>query len=367
MERDTVRPRPTRSTQCHWTNRNNDLQKPLPAYDANASIPSQLPMSPGLPIRPTAIHRASERADFRSDVLAGLQQTEKTLPCKYFYDQEGARLFEQICELKEYYLTRTEMEILRRHVREMALLLGERCLLVELGSGNSPKTRLLLEHLSNPSAYVPVDIAHDTLRQSVGDLHQQFPHLRVYPVAADFTQRFSLPDLGVKASRRAVYFPGSTIGNFGPTEASALLSRMAALCGPRGGLLIGLDLKKDLGVLLPAYNDAKGVTAAFNRNLLVRINRELGGDFRPEEFHHDAVYSQEHGRIEMYLTSACEQTVHIENTVVHFRAGERICTEYSYKYGPGEFAALASAAGFRPVRAWTDPRQWFSVQYYSVA
>jgi dimethylhistidine N-methyltransferase len=304
--------------------------------------------------------------DFTREALAGLRRTPKELPCKYFYDENGSRLFDRICELEEYYPTRTELGILESHAAEMADALGPRCLLIEYGSGSSLKTRLLLKRLDRPAAYMPVDISREHLQRSADRLARLFPCLDVQPVCADFTVPMSLPRTRLSPTRRVVYFPGSTIGNFSPDEAESLLCGIAELCGPGGGLLIGVDLKKDRRILEPAYNDALGVTAAFNRNLLVRMNRELGCDFAVERFGHHAFYDEAHGRIEMHLVAETEQGVHVGGETVHIAAGESIRTECSYKWDLKGFAVLAGAAGLKVERVWTDPRRLFSVQYLTV-
>jgi dimethylhistidine N-methyltransferase len=314
-----------------------------------------------LPCRPPAAPPAAD--EFLRDVLRGLTRPHKELPCKYFYDERGARLFEQICDLPEYYLTRCELAILARHAGDMARLLGPRCVLVEYGSGAGRKTRLLLDRLADAAAYVPVDISREQLLRSAGQLARRYPALEVVPLCADFTRPFTLPPLRHPAQRRAVYFSGSTIGNFGPAEATALLGRIARLCGPGGGLLIGVDLKKEARLLEPAYDDRQGVTAAFNLNLLARINRDLGADFDLERFEHRAFYDARHGRIEMHLVSRQAQVVHVGGTPVRFAAGETIRTEYSYKYSREEFARLAQAAGMEVRQVWTDEQGLFSVQY----
>ena len=299
--------------------------------------------------------------DLRRDALAGLTQTRKTLPCKYFYDDHGSWLFDQICGLPEYYPTRTELAISRQYAVEMATACGPRALLLELGSGSSTKTRVLLDHLREPAAYVPVDIARDFLQSSADALAAAYPGLPVQPVCADFTRRFTVPAL--PARRTVVYFPGSTIGNFVASEAVVLLSNIAALLGDDGGLLIGVDLRKDVGALERAYNDAQGVTAAFNLNLLTRLNRELAADFVVEQFEHRAVYDAEAGRIEMQLVSRRPQTVRLADHDIHFTAGEIVRTEYSHKYTREQFAGLAAAAGLRVRQVWTDRAELFSVQY----
>jgi dimethylhistidine N-methyltransferase len=303
--------------------------------------------------------------DLRRDTLAGLSAPAKTLPCKYFYDDHGSWLFDQICALPEYYPTRTELAISRQYAAEMATACGPHALLLELGSGSSTKTRVLLDHLRAPAAYVPVDIARDFLRTSAERLANAYPCLTVQPVCADFTRPFTAPDL--PARRTVVYFPGSTIGNFTPTEAVTLLANIAALIGDDGGLLIGVDLRKPAAVLEAAYNDSQGVTAAFNLNLLVRLNRELGADFVVEQFTHRAVWDADAGRIEMRLVSRRDQDVTIDDTRFAFAADEFIRTEYSHKYTLEQFAGMAAEASLRVRQVWTDRDQQFSVQYLTRA
>lgn len=298
---------------------------------------------------------------FLTDVLAGLARIQKRLPSKYFYDAAGSRLFDRITELDEYYPTRTELAIVRRHARAMAARCGARCLLVELGAGSLVKVRLLLDRLDQPAGYVPVDVSGEHLRASVAELSRAYPNLLVIPVAADFTRHFSLPP--VPAARRVVYFPGSTIGNFDPPDADALLRSVARMVGPGGGLLLGVDLRKETAVLETAYNDARGVTAAFNRNLLVRINRELGADFDPAAFRHRAFYNRERSRIEMHLVSEIDQRVWVGDATFDFRAGETIHTENSYKYDLGELRARAVACGLSTDETWTDENGHFAVLY----
>jgi dimethylhistidine N-methyltransferase len=305
-------------------------------------------------------------ARFRADVLSGLRNRQKRLPCKYFYDDVGSRLFDDICELPEYYPTRTELSILHADGGAMAGRLGPDCLVIEYGSGSGTKTRLLLDALDQPAGYLPMDIAREHLERSAATLAAEFPALAVLPVCADFTRTFALPPGLPVAARRAIYFPGSTIGNFSPPAARRLLAGMALLAGAGGAVLIGVDLKKDPRVLEAAYDDAAGVTAAFNRNLLVRINRELGGTFRPELFAHHALYNPTHGRIEMHLVSRRRQTVGVAGERIEFEDGEGIRTECSYKYTVRGFQALAAEAGLLARQVWTDPKRWFSVQYLTV-
>jgi dimethylhistidine N-methyltransferase len=298
-----------------------------------------------------------------ADVVAGLSAHPKTLPCKYFYDEEGCRLFDRICDVPEYYPTRTELGIMRAHAREMVSLFGPDPQLVELGSGSSLKTRLLLNQLPHLGGYIPVDISRDYLRRSREELAREYPRLNVTPVCTDYSLPFSLPREARRGARTIVYFPGSTLGNLRPSEARAFLARMSNLAGPSGGMLIGVDLKKDVATLEAAYNDAEGVTAAFNLNLLDRINRELGADFDVSRFAHRSVYNAEHGRIEMHLVSRAAQSVHIGDRVFDFESDESITTEYSYKYSLDDFRALAAASGWTMRRTWTDERNWFGVMY----
>ena len=296
---------------------------------------------------------------FRQDVLEGLARPQKALPPKYFYDAAGSRLFERICRLKEYYPTRVELSLTRRNLADIARFAGKGCALLEYGSGESLKTRLLIRALE-PSAYIPVDISSDALGGAVRRLRREFPWLSVTPVIGDFSRPIDLPAFPGRA-RRVVYFPGSTIGNLTPDEAHAFLKMTRAQVGPKGAMLVGVDLKKDANVLHAAYNDAKGVTAAFNLNLLARINRELGGDFEVARFAHYAFYNPLAGRIEMHLVAREAHAVSIGEFRFAFERGESIHTENSYKYTAPEFAALAQRAGFRAAKVWQDARALFSV------
>ena len=301
-----------------------------------------------------------ETDTFFDEVIEGLRQGQKRIPPKFFYDARGSRLFDQITELPEYYLTRTEMTIMRRSIDEMVARIGAHCLLVEYGSGSSLKTRILLDHLPEPAGYVPIDISKEHLLRSAEALAGAYPGLPIQPICADYTTAFHLPHLDDE--RPVVYFPGSTIGNFEPGEALAFLRRVAGIVGPGGGLLIGVDLQKDARVIEAAYNDAQGVTAAFNKNVLARINRELGGTFDLDRFEHRAFYDAEHGRIEMHLVSLADQCVRIGALQIPFRCGETILTEYSHKYSLDSFARLAASAGFDVEQVWMDDARLFSVQ-----
>lgn len=301
--------------------------------------------------------------EFREAVVHGLQQSPKTLSSKYFYDHRGSQLFEAICGVPEYYPTRTELAIMREYIREIAAAMGPHCLLIEYGSGSSLKTSLLLEAMEAPVAYVPVDISREHLGQSAHCLNQAFPDLEVLPVCADFTVAFAVPEARVEPRRRVVYFPGSTIGNFPQQDAVNLLRVMADECGRDGAVLVGVDLKKEPYILERAYNDAAGLTAEFNLNLLVRANRELGADFNVNQFQHRAFYNGEHDRIEMHLVSRAAQSVRVDGQQFHFRLGESICTEYSHKYDMERFRHMAAQAGLTVATYWTDSRNYFAVVY----
>ncbi len=306
-------------------------------------------------------------SDFLAETLAGLTSHPRTLPSKFFYDERGSDLFQQICELPEYYITRTETEILREYGPEMAASIGENAELVGFGTGAGVKTRLLLDYLENPIAYVPVDISKQRLIESAEALQQAIPTLEVLPVCADYLQPLRLPTPSRQPEHIAVYFPGSTIGNLEPALAQNFLERVCRLSGHSGGLVIGVDLQKPREVLEAAYNDRAGVTAEFNLNLLVRANRELGADFDLARWRHRAVYNAELGRIEMHLLSQREQSVCVGGREFHFAKDEKIITEYSYKHTREGFAALAASAGFRLSRTWTDPQQLFAVFHFTVA
>lgn len=303
---------------------------------------------------------------FLDDVIAGMGCTPKALSPKYFYDARGSALFEAICDLPEYYPTRTELRLMQESFAEMAAELGENCLLIEFGSGAGVKTEVLLKAL-RPAAYVPVDISVDALRGAAVRLDQRFPQMPVIAVCADYMQAMEIPGLtAYAASRRVIYFPGSTIGNLTPEDALMFLQDARRLAGSGGAMLVGVDLKKDTAVLHAAYNDAQGVTAEFNLNLLRRINRELGADFVLEQFRHVAFYDQAAGRIEMHLESLCTQNVTVGGRVFEFAKGERMHTENSCKYSIDEFRDLARKAGFRPQQVWSDPQQYFAVHLLTV-
>lgn len=313
------------------------------------------------------IHDLTPPVDhFREEVIAGLQHAQKTLPSKFLYDERGSELFDQICEQPEYYPTRTELAIMQLHVNEMAELIGPHSMVIEYGSGSSLKSRLLLNALQQQVAYVPVDISGDYLLKIAATLANDYPHLEILPVCADYTRHLEVPTAHQPVARRCVYFPGSTLGNYHPDQAIQLLQEIAQVSGPGGGLLLGVDMKKDPQRLHQAYNDQRGITAAFNLNLLTRINRELGADFNLEQFHHYAPYNPHHSRVEMHIASLGYQRVHLDGHEIDFQVGETIWTECSYKYTVDEFAALAAAAGFTLQQVWTDELHLFSVQYLTV-
>jgi dimethylhistidine N-methyltransferase len=295
-----------------------------------------------------------EAADsFASDVLEGLTAKPKRLPPKYFYDLVGSALFERITHLPEYYPTRCEIAILRQHAPAIASLFPQNCALIEFGAGSSRKARILLGAAATVEAYVPVDISGDFLQNEAVQLRRDFPRLAVHPVVADFTKTFAVP-AAIADLPRVGFFPGSTIGNFEPHEAAKFLRNAAETLGEGAVLIIGVDLIKDIKILCPAYNDAEGVTAKFNLNLLARINRELGANFDLAAFEHHACYNSEQKRIEMHLASTKRQKVKVNGKAINFRAGETIHTENSYKYTVESFAALARGTGWSPLQSWSD-------------
>lgn len=299
-----------------------------------------------------------------AEIVAGLSLPQKMISPKYFYDENGSRLFEQICDLPEYYLTRTEIEIMRENISEMVNEIGPHVSVIEFGSGAGLKTRILLENLVEPFVYVPVDISMEHLLETSAALKEDFPGIEILPVAADFTRPFPLPQPANMPERNLVYFPGSTIGNFEPDAAIELLRVMHQEAGAGGALLIGVDLKKDRQMIESAYNDSEGVTAEFNLNVLRRLNREYGSDFDLDGFRHTAIYNESSGRIEMCLVSQCDQDVTLGEHRFSFTEGEKIITEYCHKFSLEGFRELARVAGFRHVKTWLDANSWFSIQLY---
>lgn len=305
---------------------------------------------------------ATSQQSMLDEVLHGLRQSPKQLPSKFFYDERGSELFEQITRLNEYYPTRTEKAILESYIDEIADAIGPAAMLVELGSGSSKKTRLLLDKLPSLSAYIPVDISEEYLLKVVNQLRMDYPRISIIPVFADYTSYFDLPDLGGDYGRQVVFFPGSTIGNFRPERARSFLSTIASLTDDDAAMLIGVDLKKGKHVLEAAYNDSQGVTAQFNKNMLVRLNRELDASFDPSLFSHCSFYNEEEGRVEMHLVSQKDQDVSIAGEAFSFEEGESIHTENSYKYSLAEFKELVSD-WYSVDRVWTDKRNYFSLQF----
>lgn len=302
------------------------------------------------------------REEFAEAVLSGLAQDEKTIPCRFLYDARGSELFEKITDLNEYYPTRTEIALLERIGPELAKLAGPGRAVIEFGSGSSRKTHVLIDHLDDIAAYVPIDISDDALAEAAQRLFQRHPELTVLPVHGDFGGDIDLPK-SIRMSPKLGFFPGSTIGNLNRDEALAFLSDTAKLVGHNGTLLIGVDLKKPLEILLPAYNDKEGITAEFNLNLLHRINRELDGDIDVSNFAHEAIYNADAGRIEIYIRSLIDQEISVCGQQVSLEQSERIHTENSHKYSISEFRELAAEAGWKSEHVWTDPEQLFSIHY----
>jgi dimethylhistidine N-methyltransferase len=300
---------------------------------------------------------------FRDAVLGGLSASPKSLPCKFFYDERGSALFEAICDTPEYYLTRTELGILETYAGDIAGRIGPHCRLIELGSGASRKVRLLLDALQAPLAYVPVDISREYLRDAAARIAADFPELEVVAVCTDYTRPFELPRLAGPAGKRVGFFPGSTIGNFEPEAVVAFLAHCGRLLGPGAEMLIGADVKKDKAILDAAYNDAEGLNAAFNLNLLHRIAKELDSDIVIDDFAHVAFYNPAEGRVELYIRSLKDQSAVIAGRRFSFAAGEMIHTENSYKYAIPQFQELAARAGFHALDTWTDPDGLFAVYY----
>lgn len=317
-------------------------------------------MKAGLtPEFPAAEQRAA--AEFRFDLVEGLRRRPRRLPCKYLYDARGSELFDRICRTPEYYPTRTEAQILDEAQHELAEFCGPHVRVVEPGSGSGIKTRRLLAALRDPRAYVPIDISRAPLLAGAAAIARAFPRLEVLPVGGDYFADLDLPGTTQPVERTVVFFPGSTIGNFDPVGAIGFLHRLGQWCRPGDRLLIGVDLQKPVAIVERAYHDAAGLTAAFNLNLLVRANRELGADFRIGQFAHEAVYDPAWDRIEMRLVSRAAQRVQVAGHVFEFAPGERIVTEHSHKYTRKGFERLAAAAGWRSVTLWTDERAWFGV------
>src|SRR6056297_12203 len=304
----------------------------------------------------------TEISEFHTDVLKGLKSEQKYLPSKYFYDETGSDLFEQICQLDEYYPTDCEVSIMNNKIDEISEVMVEQVQLIELGSGSSMKTRLLIENCKNLDMYVPVDISGAFLQTTAEKLRSDYPNLDIQPLVADYTSSFEIPESD-HTRKRIVYFPGSTIGNFTQARASEFLNTIGSILKAGDGLLIGVDLKKEVGVLEAAYNDSKGVTAAFNKNILARINEEIGADFDLSTFQHRAFYNAREGRVEMHLESLKNQIAQIDKTQIEFEKGETIHTENSHKYTVDEFNDIAGDY-FNRLKTWTDENDYFSVHYF---
>ncbi len=305
-------------------------------------------------------------SDFYQDIVSGLEKSPPTIASKYLYDDRGSRLFHQICDLPEYYPTRTELTLTRRHASDLAAQVGSRAQLIELGVGRGVKTRILLDELHDLAAYVPIDISPQELHRCVHCLRAQFPDIQIRPLCADYNEDFTLPDISFEG-RTVFYYPGSTIGNFTPHIASQFLQRLSRYAGPRGALIVGVDLEKDPQILHAAYNDAGGITAEFNLNLLRRINRECRADFDLQKFRHRAVYQEDNKRIEMRLVSTHSQTVHFPDRTFHFDEGDFLVTEHSYKYTIEDFALLCEESGWRTRSLWSDRDALFSLWYLETA
>jgi dimethylhistidine N-methyltransferase len=305
----------------------------------------------------------SDREEFARAAVAGLSVSPRAIPAKFLYDARGSALFDAICELPEYYVTRTETQILRRVAPEIAKLAGQNCALVEFGSGSSVKSRLLLDAMPGLAVYAPIDISRVHLDATAERLRGDYPGLAISPICADYMALEALPELGRTVDRRLGFFPGSTIGNLEPADAKTFLKRARQILGSDGSLVVGVDLKKDPAILHAAYNDSAGVTAAFTLNLLRRMNRELDATFDLAAFEHDASYNAEQGRIEIYFRSVRPQTVTVAGYRFFLAGGERVHAEYSYKYAPADFPDLIEGTGFTLAETWSDEQAFFAVLY----
>lgn len=303
----------------------------------------------------------TKKISMLEEVVAGLSQDQKTLPSKFFYDEQGSKLFDEITELEEYYPTRTERRILEDNVDEIAEYLGKEVVLVEPGSGSSSKTRILLENMDNICCYIPMDISGDYLYKVAEQLRNEFPQITILPLSADYTKPFTLPEESPDA-RKVVFYPGSTIGNFKKEKVEQFLKAIHDILGEDGAFIIGVDLKKDISALEAAYNDSKGITAAFNKNILTHINREIGTSFNANMFSHKAIWNEEKGRVEMHLFVEEDHSVKVGETVIEFEKGESIHTENSHKYTLDGFSSMI-ATWFEVKKVWTDEENYFSVQY----
>lgn len=300
-----------------------------------------------------------------SEVLVGLSKSQKTINPKYLYDKKGSEIFEEISKLPEYYPTRTEFQILKKHAKQISSFVGEGALIIEPGSGSGEKIKLLIPSFKNISGYVPIEISKQALTKMTGEFQNLFPDIKVIPVCADFSHQREFPiSINLKNSKKIIFFPGSTIGNFHPLEAINLIKSFGKIVGRGGGLLIGVDMKKSPDLLKPAYDDSQGVTKDFNLNLLTRLNREINANFDLQKFEHHVIYDEKLGRIEMHLKSTIDQLVRVHQTVFRFKEGETIHTECSYKYRTEEFCELAAKARFTIKKTWMDAAKLFCVYYF---
>lgn len=296
------------------------------------------------------------------EIIHGLNYPQKYLPSKLFYDEKGSKLFDKICELDEYYITRTELSIIEENIDEIAELIDANTIFIEFGSGSSIKTSIILENIDKAAGYIPIDISEEHLINSVEKLRSEFPDLDIYPIAADFTNPIDFPDLIDNAKRRVLFFPGSSIGNFTFEESKKFMQIAALNCGSEGGFLIGIDMFKDREIIEPAYNDSKGITAEFNLNILAHINNKFDADFDLENFYHHALFNEDKMRIEMYLVSIIDQSVKLNGSIVNFRKNEKILTEYSHKYTFDKFKSMVEDY-FEIEKIWTDDKKFFSLFY----
>lgn len=305
-----------------------------------------------------------EATDVLHEIIAGLRQTPKSLSAKFNYDEQGAKLYEAICQTSDYYLTRTELAIMHQHAQEIGASFDDDILLIEYGSGNGKKTRFLFDHLPSIIGYIPIDISKEQLIEISTKLAIEYPQVEVLPVCADYTQSFTLPQPIKHFARRLVYYPGSTIGNIHPNEAIRFLRQIRQHCQPDDALLIGVDLQKDPALLEQAYDDREGITRHFNHiNPLTRFNRDFGTDFMVTQYQHCVSYNHTHSRVDIHLQSLCDQTVHLNGDTIHLRAGELIERAVAYKYSVNTFQRLAQQGGWQVEEVWTDAEEWFSVQY----
>ena len=302
---------------------------------------------------------------FLNEILSSLNEPQKKISPKFLYDQKGSELYQKICDLQEYYLTRAENKILKTYAHEMSRLIGPNSLIIEPGSGGADKVMHLLLRLNRVRAYIPIDISMTSVQDLVKSFYQRLPKLEVIPLVADFTQILSLPQIvSEHKGKKVIFIPGSTAGNFSPVEMKNLFKRYIDMCGGEAAFLVGIDLKKDPNLLQLAYDDTQGVTAAFNLNLLTRLNRDFGAKFNPSEFYHQAIYNNEEGRVEMHLVSKIDQKINIKDQEIVLKKGESIHTESSYKYNIEEFCQHCGEINLRLRKYWKDPEQLFCMYYF---